>query len=165
MNTICSFQKYQDTSNKIENFDTLKIIHYNFSKDNIIFDITFNKVTKEFNLSFVDFFKNSTFNNINELDHIYLSNCNLKIIIAPKFAPQHNDVIWNKIERPSLETKYFIGEHLDSISIENQELIIYMIHKVLKKCRDQNVIKFDTDKDIRRCIALKLNQPWYIFPG
>ena len=41
-----------------------------------------------------------------------------------------------------LETKYFIGEHLDSINEENIELIRCMIFKVLKHCRDQNVIKF-----------------------
>ena len=40
-----------------------------------------------------------------------------------------------------------------------------MIFKVLKQCRDQNIINFDTDKDIRRCIALKINQPWYLFPS
>ena len=99
-----------------------------------------------------------------ESEQIYLTNCNIKIIIGPKFIPQQHDNIWSRIDRPYLETKYFTGEHLDSINEENIELIKCMIFKVLKQCRDQNIINFDTDKDIRRCIALKkINQPWYLF--
>jgi hypothetical protein len=148
---------FENRLQNIKIFESLNVIHYNYSNDSIIFDITFNKITKEFNLSYVDF--------IDESEQMYLTNSNFKIIIGPKFIPQHHDNIWSRIERPSLETKYFIGEHLDSISIQNQELINCMIYRILNTCRDQKVIRFDTDKDIRRCIALKINQPWYIFPG
>ena len=46
---------FENRLQNIKIFESSKIIHYNFSQDNIIFDITFNKITKEFNLSYVDF--------------------------------------------------------------------------------------------------------------
>ena len=116
--------------------------------DNIITcEILFNIITKNFQLYFINIEK-------------YI---NIKIIIGPKYSVDETS-LWYTINRPVLTTHFSVIENIRLISDNEIDLLKHLINTTLKVCRDTNM-RFDTDKDIRRKISLKLSTDWYPYPG
>ena len=110
----------------------------------------------------------STFNMNNKNYLIYfnniIKNIYIKIIISPRNV-KHELHYWYTIERPFLKINFKEIDHLELLDTSEIDIIKFIINKTLKVCRDQNIIKFDTDKDIRREVSLAFNSSWYPFPG
>jgi len=94
---------------------------------------------------------------------IYNNNVLVKLIISSC----SDSVIqkWDLEERPLLKIRYEFIKNIDELSIEEREICNFIIRETLKILREKKYIKFDTDKDIRRQIALSFKRPWYKYPG
>lgn len=133
-------------------------IQYYYKTEETIITAEFNKFTKEFS------FNCTQYNLLNNFKDYIIDSC-IKILIGPKFIAQEKDEIWYKINRPSLEKKYFFSHDVENIEYKNQNIIMEIIFLILGDCRKLKYIQFDTDKDIRRIISENIKQDWYPYPG
>lgn len=134
--------------------ENYQINHYNsvivqtINLDHTIFETLFNLSNKQLQLYILD--KNKTIK--------------INIIVGPLMVNQESD-LWYNIHRPILKTHFNITQNINLLDNNQKNVTKTIIYNILKYCRDNNIIKFDTDKDFRRAISLSLNCDWYPYPG